>query len=222
MKNYRLLLCGLIATMLAPASWGTLSVDILDTNIAVGNTGFVDVMISGDPADIVQSHQIELSITPVGGATSSLQFRDPQTSDFRALANFLYSGDSTTGPGISGQVLGNSNYFDFDAGLTTGVAPGTGGRLLARVNLQHAFAGSPSLAIGNQFTVNAVFGGLNGTEFFDDTFANFGVTSADVSAGTVTVTSAIPEPGSMMLFGLGATAVFVRRIRKRPLKALAT
>lgn len=204
-------LCG------SPAS-AALQVDVLDANIQVGGSGFVDVMISG-ASDLVNGHQLELLITPQAGVLSVLQFASSQTFNYSSDGSYIYAGDSANeaaGAPFPKDVLNpvaGPSFLDTDttnSGLDVSV--GATPFLLARLNIEHIVPGAtdPNLVVGNQFDIDVVVGGAFGTTFSNSSAGSPTFTS---SSGTVTVTdaAAIPEPGVLIMVGAGLSAVFYRR-----------
>ena len=204
-------LCG------APAS-AALQVDVLDANIQVGGSGFVDVMISG-ASDLVNGHSLELLITPRAGVVSVLQFASSQTFNYSSDPSYIYAGDSANeafGAPFPKDFLNPTagpSFLDQDATtLGTNVSVGATPSLLARLNIEHIVPGGtdPSLVVGNQFDIDVVVGGTFGTTF---SASGAGIPTFTSSSGTVTVTdaAAIPEPGVLIMVGAGLSAVFYRR-----------
>jgi hypothetical protein len=180
-----------------------LLIEVQDASIHAAGEGFVDVLITSDSDVLVSGFGLQFEITSGSGNHGTLSFKaSPDTSyvtdPYYLLGN---TGNLTLTP--SGLGLTISDLDTIDHPLLTGVS-----RLLARLHVVHDLpsGGSAALAAADTFTISAV---LANTEVSDETFAL--ITPLSGLSGTVTISSAVPEPGPWLTCGVVALALLWRR-----------
>jgi hypothetical protein len=221
MKTFRTLLfliSQLIVLQLSQLAHATLNVQILNTQITAGGSGFLDVMLTGD-GDLVESASLQLQITPVNAVSSSLQFLNPQLVSFEADSNYLFSGNSfnqqfSIDPRVVSQTtLQNDTYATNDSTANlTNTSVTSVSKLLARVDLRHIVpqGTDPATVLNDLFQVNVVLGG---TSFLDANAATVNFVAG--GPGLVSIT-AVPEPNSaILLFIACVCSSQLRRKRSR-------
>jgi len=208
---YKQCLWFLAATLLFSSS--SLRADIILTVVPssaifeVGNSGFIDVMISSTSSDALDGYLFDLNITGGSGAVFGVQ-----SDAFLTNSNYVFFGRSanvaeslaasTISGGGSDAKVGDASY-DF-ASLPPGDSlPFTlsgSSRLLARLEFNAIGAGVFNVNIDPATST-----------FSDAAFGNFAFTS---TGGSFT---AVPEPGSMVLVGLIGFGglMYRRKIGKR-------
>ncbi len=178
----------------------------------VGDTGFIDVLISSNSADALDSYLYGLNIT--GG--TGVVFSDPQSEAFLSDGNYVFFGRSSNvniplpatavsggGSTISvGDVSYDPASLPFPGDPLPFVLPGAGlPALLARIEFEAVSAG----------VFNVDFD--PGSTFSDVAFANFNFTSAGTS---ITVNAAaVPEPGTITLVCVTGLAAGIMKYRRR-------
>ncbi|MEZ6125357.1 MAG: hypothetical protein R3C49_19585 [Planctomycetaceae bacterium] len=190
-----------MACITASPTQADIIVDVQDTTITAGGTGTVDVLIS---SNLLSTDQFDFAsyvfgITPVGGATTTLQFADPQLADESADGSYVFAADLAPG-GLFFTTNDPSEVEGSDFTDTGSLITLTGTQqLLARLDLEHLSFGV-GLGVGEQFRVTLLntsgFGGSD-TEFLD------GITPATIDADSltrwvleailITVTAATPQ-----------------------------
>jgi hypothetical protein len=209
----------LIATLISAGSalsscHGDVIVEVQDVTLAAGGSGFVDVLISSDAADAVESFFLSLVITDpnshaVNGALEfDIEANQPNIS---TDASYVLFGDSfsyTVDRDYDVDPL-TLSVDDFSVSGTGTVLSATK-KLLARVAITHTLIGAASNAWGNSFTI----GDDSLTAFYDDLGNPLTISGSSTLSGTVYI--ATPEPSSLLLLGAGAMG-FVYRIRQRRL-----
>ena len=209
----------LIATLISAGSalsscHGDVIVEVQDVTLAAGGSGFVDVLISSDAADAVESFFLSLEITDPNShaVNGDLEFDiEANQPDISTDASYVLFGDSSSytvdrDTDVDPLTL---SVDDFSVSGTGTVLSATK-KLLARVAITHTLIGSASNAWGNSFTI----GDDSFTEFDDDLGNPLTISGSSTLSGTVYI--AAPEPSSLLLLGAGAMG-FVYRIRQRRL-----
>jgi len=197
---FAIILLGLTATRARAGVIITLD----DVTVAPGGTGTMDIAVTSDsvPGDTLSLFSLTLQITQMPGTTSFLTFTggvDPYDNP-----NYVFSGESfNVNSGSPFWSLPYTTIYTYDS-ISGGdaanplgafvIIPSTVGEpnsLLATVQFQ-ALGTSP----GDQFQISVV---SLGTEFDDQNGNPLNYTS---TPGTVTITSAVPEPSSLTLVAL--------------------
>ena len=182
-----------------------------NTQLASGGNGTLNVLISSNGTDNVDTFQYKFAITGDLGNVGSLRFSVPQSNSEVADSNYIHS-DSD---GFTSEPQNSPAYDEILGGDFTASFLGTDidstQLLLARFEIEHILpSGTPaSAAVGDVFTVSLVNDA--DTFFLDNGFSNVDVLST--TPGQVTLT-AIPEPSSLMMFSaLVAASICGRRKR---------
>ena len=178
----------------------------------IGDSGFIDVLISSNSADALDSYLYGLNIT--GG--NGIVFSDPQSESFLSDGNYVFSGRSSNvnnalpaslvGGGGSTIAVADVSYdpasLPFPGDPLPFVLPGAGlPALLARIEFEAVSAG----------IFNVDFD--PGSSFSDVNFANFNFTS---SGANITVNAAaVPEPATITLVCVTGLVGGVMRYRRR-------
>lgn len=180
---------------------------------------FVTVASDNYPNDIMAAWNFQLEIDPISGAMGTLTFQDPTTGTPSPPANYIFGPD---GLGItavnSGNVLSANDFYD----------PGVGFGVIVPSNpvanlLQMDFTASSNAS--GLFGVYTDEGAANtqwtDSNFTTQLFSNVPDGTGMVLIGEVMVNSAgvqpVPEPSSLLLFGLGSTMLAGWNCRrKRP------
>ncbi len=250
MRMHKGIVFGLLT--LALAAWAVparaeLTITIGSAQIAQGTTGTVDVLISSDNNDQLNSFSFELQIS----GPNELQFVQPSgdtwvtsTNPQYLLQNATLAYDaSLTGDSVSNNGSGKNNQYDGTNQTTTtdvnnNVIPGPDVTLATGVSylLVALQLDTTNTSVGDQYTISLAPGSGTGSvndgtpNFFDtldsssNEVANSGIPYTS-NPGTITIVGAsVPEPGSLVL-GLGATAMMAgvgavrrRRGRKGPVR----
>lgn len=201
------LLASMICLITGAAHAGMV-VDVLDTNLAPGSSGFVDVMIRFDStgSNVLSSYGLSLQITQVGSTIGQLQFADPQTDSQASLPTYLLSGDSLgVTSSLSTVNWTNDNYFGTDTTASSGVAVPTTESLLVRLDLNTSLTHG-----GDQFLISLVSADSSYTDA--DLISAFAFSSASHD-GLITI-STVPEPGTCTLIVLGGVGCLLLRRRR--------
>jgi hypothetical protein len=190
----------MLAAVTAPAARAGFTVTIGSAQIGAGQTGTVDVMISGGP-ELLDFYvaEFQFRITPVGsGATGGLRFTDPQAVSYVNDPAYVFAGNSlalsrsvtTTLTAADTLTIGDSTA-DF-AGVDV-----SGGRLLARLEFAAAAA-----AAGSTYRVELVG---SASQFQDPSFNGvpFQAVSGVVSVSGTPDVSAVPAPRGLALAATG-------------------
>ena len=178
--------------------------------IEAGGSGQLDVFVaSDDNQDLLDLFGAEFRITPVVGA--GLEFQDPQGDTQTAASNYVFAGNSLGGPlGLVSTVTNfGDTYIGGDATLDRqGVAGPFMDRLLFRLDLD----ASGALA-GNQFLISLI-DSLQ-TFFSKPDFSSLDVDRASFTnfgtANIIPSSTAVPEPGSLLLLLAGAAVLCLKR-----------
>ena len=184
----------------------TVTPDIITVpvDIPVAGSATVDVMVSSTSgADVLQAYQAQFLIEPAFAVTSTLRFVDLQT-DYSDDPVYVFSGVSGgLTQAVSPAALQDTlDVGDFD--VTFFGVPLTSPVLLARLELEHLWAGDPQLAAGDSFTVRMTTD--PNLTFFLDPSGN----PLPISGG------AVPEPSSIAVWvGVVVWIGVARRSRKR-------
>lgn len=228
MRNVGLVVAALVFVLPARADF-LISFDA-NTDIAPGSTGYVNVYISSTNVlpQPLQNTAFEFRIT-TAGATRLEFMNSPAPASDPALSNtnYVFVGDSYSL--INNEPVGaastttvpNDTFIGGDlTNSGSNVSVGTTARLLAMLPVTAATALPPTL--GNTFTISLIpssGSGFVGNTGFGDASLNF----ADFISGTGNVTiAAVPEPGTLVLVGLGVGVSFLggwrraQRARARP------
>lgn len=209
----------LIATLISASSalsscHGDVIVEVQDVTLQAGGSGFVDVLISSDAADTVESFFLSLVITDPNShaVNGALEFDiEANQPDISTDASYVLFGDSsgyTADRDTDADPL-TLSVDDFSIG-GTGAALSATKKLFARVAITHSLVGAPSNAWGNSFTI----GDDSFSEVYDDLGNPLTISGSSTLSGTVYI--ATPEPSSLFLLGTGAM-MFACRIRRRRL-----
>lgn len=229
----RALLLLLVIFVQSIAAQGDLIIQVESKNFAAGGVGSVEVYISSDETtvDEVSLANYEFEITPTGpnGAVNgALLFRldADQSTDEQTELPYVFHPNNTgitavVSPDQTRIVGTDSDSFGNNVLLTA--MP----RLLARFELIHV-SGTPSLAVGDTFTIGLINDDrgdadpYNDTTFFADNSANllsFDANSnplAYVNFGTITIASAaVPEPSTFAIMAMAGAGVIGRVLRRR-------
>jgi hypothetical protein len=209
-KGYLGLAFVMLGIWTAPAR-GDLIVTVGSASLAPGETGALDVSIRSDGTDYLQAFGVRLRLdAPSNGL---LRFTNPPSNAELLLNSYAFFGNSDAALNgsvsfVSSTVTTDDTYdgADFTADLGN-VTLTSADRLLVRLD------------------VTALNGATPGTFHVDllDSLTTFFDADANLlpflgTSGTVTVTggvTAVPEPGTMTLFGLGWTVIAAMQIRKR-------
>jgi len=208
----------LIATLISAGSalsscHGDVIVEVQDVTLQAGGSGFVDVLISSDAADAVESFFLSLVITDPNShaVNGALEFDiEANQPDISTDASYVLFGDSSSYTVDRDDVDPLTLTVDDFSVSGTGTVLSATKKLLARVAITHTLVGAASNAWGNSFTI----GDDSLTEFFDDLGNSLTISGSSTLSGTVYI--ATPEPSSLLLLGAGAMG-FVYRIRQRRL-----
>jgi len=177
-----------------------------DVMLAPGGTGTMDFSIASNSNDTLSQFGLGLNITPVGSATSLLQFTSSQTDPY-SNPNYVFSGNSfgsdfntpfwfppttttTANDTISGADSDDNAFLNYPSI--------TGSLYLATVQFQAA----PGATVGDQFQISLVANPV--FTYFDDGNGNILSYSSSSNGGVVTISSAIPEPASLTLLAISS------------------
>lgn len=204
----------LAATISSPLS-ADIIVDIQDATIAAGGTGFVDVLISSNSISDLASFGFEFQISAptVNGALrfSAVQSDSETTAQSPLDYDYVFLGDSINFSAVR-QDPDEQSLVGGDAASANVSITGTQ-LLMARLEIEH-ITGTPLAAVGDTFTVSLLPG--PNTEFLDENLAPVNLFSS--SSGTITITAAVPEPGSTSILLASSAAGFWWTRRKRRLQ----
>jgi hypothetical protein len=182
-------------------------VDVGNLNLAVGQTGTVDVTIRSTGSDVLDMFGGEFRIATMGG--TQLEFVNPPTDTQLSDPGYLFNGDSAAASVSppSGNVLTNSTnndtYIGGDGTLSGNGVTVPGSSTLLLHLLVTANTISPP-QVGDTFQINLTSGAFT---FFSGPGPNFDNIPASFSPGTVTITgAAVPEPASLLIWSLGGLA----------------
>ena len=174
-------------------------------SMPVGTDGLLDVYLRSDSplGEPLQSLEVTYQISGPGvsfhtdgsGNPDELQFTDP---------NYVFAGNTSLNGGTVSNTQDGYSQLDFTADLSDVTVPATD-VLLAKLHLTAVTAGSYSITIDS---TNTVF-------YPADPFTP-AITYTVANEGTVVVTgsTAVPEPSSFSLSGIGIFALVVASIRK--------
>jgi hypothetical protein len=205
-RSVRALLTTLaVALGVGSATRADLVVTVGNATISQGGTGSVDVLIrstnpSGDP---LSSFGFEFQILPTG--PRHLDFRNPQLDGELALPSYVFAGNS--GDVVDGVPVGvvhsvsggtNNQFVGGDETDSGGNVQVTGNQLLVRLDLTAATSSAP--VGGDTFTIALQPSAFTG--FLDAANHPIPFTS---TAGVITITASVPEPGSLALLATGAS-----------------
>jgi PEP-CTERM motif len=184
-------------------------------DMSAGSTSglmFVNIVSDNPANDVMSGWNITLAIVADSGATGTLTFQDPATGTASNPPNYIFG---TEGLGIGatngGSTLSANDFF-VGAGLGVAVPGGPGANLL-----QMDFLASSNAS--GLFGIYAMEGAAL-TEWTDgignqQLFTNVPAGSGMVQIGEVSIAqSAVPEPSSLLLLGLGGAAVAVWKCRR--------
>ncbi len=187
-----------------------------------GQTGTMDFNIrSTTGTDQLQSFNVELLITRVGGTTSLLQFTDTQPDPY-GNGNYVFAGDSfggingvpfwgapsATGTNYPKDTISGGDMTNSGTAVTVPTASFGPGTYLTTVQFQAPLNASP----GDTFSISLVTDPMQ--TFFKD--AGGGTINYTSSPGTVLILGATPEPSSLVLgatAGVGGLFIFWRKRR---------
>jgi len=169
----------------------------------------VGVVSDNPPNDIMAAWQFVLAIAPESGASGTLTFQDPATGTPSNPSNYIFG---SNGLGISATNFGsNLSANDFFNG-SGAVVPGAPGANL----LQMDFRASSNAS--GVFGIYALQGipyppGIANTLWTDSNFNTQYFTNVPNATGTVLIgevsvlSSAVAEPSTFWVFGLGGAAL---------------
>ncbi|MDB4679214.1 PEP-CTERM sorting domain-containing protein [Rhodopirellula sp.] len=205
----------LLSMCSVPASMAGVIVQVGDASISAGGSGFVDILISSDSGDNLDSFSLLANITgdPTNG---SLGFdTDANQPDISLDASYVFFGN--TG-GYFADAEGDFDTLTFNAGDSSsdfnGVTLSGTPKLLVRVAIIHTTA-SPIAAVGDTFTISVA--GSPDTVFADSSFNSLTVSTN--SSGTVQIVSAtVPEPGTFSMLCIAGLGMCSRCRQRRQQK----
>jgi hypothetical protein len=229
----RALLILLVAAIGSTQALGGIIINVESKNFTAGGLGFVEVYISSDETtvDEISLANYEFQITPTGPngiANGELKFRldADQSTDEQTDSTYVFFPDNT---GITTVVSPNQLTIqgeDTDGSGNNVLLTATP-KLLARFELVHTSA-TPSLAVGDTFTIGLINNDLGNADPLDDStfFADNSLNvltyqvgsdpSAFVNFGTITITSAaVPEPSTFAVLAMVGAGVVGRQLRRR-------
>ncbi len=193
----------LLAVQSANQCRSAIIVDIGTQNLNPGGVGFVDIAISSNANDPLQFYSMDLLITPLGGATSTLEFTAPQSEPHLTDLDYIFAGD-TFGGGLFSVATTSTNHdtlnaaADFTLSGSDVTVPAAPGALLYRLEVKHVEDPFNLGHVGDQFQIS-----VTGFDFEDSSFNTYTPT---FNPGTVSVSAAaVPEPSSLSLMGVLAT-----------------
>ena len=158
----------------------------------------VNVVSNNPSQDVMTAWNVTLKIIPDAGTTGTLTFQDPATGTPPNPPNYIFGSGGLGIAATNGGSQLSANDFDVSG------ASGPGANLL-----QMDFLASPS-ALG-LFGIYAVQGATS-TQWTDTVpstqfFSNVPDGTGTALIGEVLVTQAVPEPGSIVLLGMGSAAL---------------
>jgi hypothetical protein len=204
----------LLGVMSSRASADLLTISAADVNLLPGQTATMDFTVTSDSAYTLTDFGLEVAISPIGSPTAALQFTTSQPDPF-GNANYVFFGQS------SDQMLGLP-FWGVPTGtppndVTGGDASSVGGTSIGASTVSYLVSVQFFVPVGatpgDQFLISLVTS--SGNTFFDGTFADGSplAFSPTLVGGLVTVT-AVPEPASMVLLGLGVIGVGAFAVRR--------
>lgn len=209
----KILLCSIavFGAFAATSVKADLVVTVKDTELTVGGTGYVDVLIRSSDSDDLQLINYAFQITDIGTTIGDLRFATQVDSEI-ATSNYLFNGNSGgwsaarhDAPAFS-RMTGGDFTGDFTDASITG-----SNLLLVRLEVEHFLASGtfPDASLNDRFEISLLPG--------FDTFA-FDSLGEDVDFGTpingeVTF-AAVPEPSSVA-FVLSCTIFALNQRRRR-------
>ena len=209
-----LLLAGFFLSLTGVAARADVIVEVQDATVSPNGTGYIDILISGTASDNLDSFQISASITG-SVANGSLIFSAAQP-DISAEADYVFLGDSGGYSGTQGSPTTDVSALDGTASFLGVTLTGTK-KLVARFAFEHTETG---VSVGDTYTVTLTGVGtdpLNDSTWFADssiTGLTIDLGASDLS-GTITVASAVPEPGPLVLLGLSVCVGGGRHLLRR-------
>lgn len=237
-KQLTLILLSLTASTTASAG---VIIQVQNSTITAGGTGFVDVLISSTGTENLLLAQFDFRISG-NDANGALQFRSAQSNSEQGVTSpfaYVFQGDANPSNWFANQQATPTELLGGDFTVsTTGVTLDGTQKLLARLEIEH-ISGSPLAAVGDSFTLslwNADQGNADpfddSTLFLDDMFNplmfdidstpnTLGAPPAFQNFGTITVTAVpsatavVPEPGSFAIFTIAGLAFAGRKWRRR-------
>ena len=201
-----------------PAS-GAIIVQVQDTTISSGGTGFVDVFIRSTGTEDLYFSGYRFQITDSPNVLGELDFQSTQSDSETAVVGppaYVF-GNTATGNFAATK----SAPFVLDGGDFLNSLPAisltTTNQLLARLEIQHTEA-SP-FSVPSTFTIALINDPLF-TEFWSDDVGTLstidGSSFLSSNFGTITVTAAaVPEPGTFAVFSFAAACFGGHRLRRR-------
>lgn len=198
------------------------SIAIQDVSLPPDGSGEVSVSISG-AGESINLAGYEFQISPVGGATSQLQFLE-ESEAFLSDASYLFVGNSFAASDgtsssvgtVSTNVLPNDTFVGGDSTNDLSDVAISGSKLMVKLAVQHSTGpADPATTAGHEFAISLVpmsgdssafAGGSSNTGFVDNAFNGIGFAS---QSGTVTI--AVPEPATLLLLIVAAASVVARR-----------
>ncbi len=184
-------------------SYAGLMIEVLDTQIQPGQSGSVDVVIRSDvngPHDVSLA-TYEFLITPVFGAVGTLEFSVVQPDTEQLDGDYLFASLGPTG-NFNSNVLNSDTYSggDYtDGGPPYPTAPVTmSDKLLVRLQVTHILPlnTDPLAASGSSYTISLVDGSSDFQNADGDSILFSSI------SGTVTTTSTVPEPMTLIVTSL--------------------
>jgi hypothetical protein len=216
MRRDTLLAAALAALCLAGGGRADVILTVESITLAEGTAGTVDVSIrSTTGADLLEAFGLEFRITTASGG--ELRFLNPQTGGHLSDGNYLFFNNSTSalappGSNVSTTTYADDTYIGGDTTLAGMVTVPVSDRLLARLELTPA-AGAAAPQAGDTFLISLVSGP---NTFFIADLSDPVEVPFTVTPGAVVIT-AVPEPWTLWLAGLGGVGVLIaRRLRVLP------
>jgi hypothetical protein len=216
--SFRATVILVVVAFIAPASGGTLTVQVGDALLAPNGSGVVNVTVTG-AGEQVSLAGYEFRITPVAGTTSQLRFLE-ESESFLNSGSYLFAGNSAARDdavpssvgAVSTTTLPADTFVGGDSASDAADVALSGQLLLVRLLVAHdAGPVDPATTFGHSFLVSLVPSsgdssglalGTSNTGLLDSSFAGVAYDSAP---GTVTV--AIPEPSTLVLLLLSLVAI---------------
>jgi hypothetical protein len=224
----------LVLLALASTARADLVVAVQDLNLAAGGSGYVEVLISysGSGLSAINQTSFQFQITTTG--STLMAFTDspnPASDPTFQRSNYVFAG-STGGVPNSGDVangfpLGSAfassgspvkdQFSGGDFFNASGDATVTSNQILAELPVTAA-TGVFAPNAGDRFTISLVG---SGTSFMDSSNNSLAYTS---TPGTVSISAASPEPGSLLLTGFAALSGFAFLYRRKwlPVRSCAS
>jgi hypothetical protein len=165
----------------------------------------VSVVSDNPPSDVMSAWNFLLKILPDAGATGTLTFQDPATGTPPNPPNYIFGGNGLGIAATNGGSQLSVNDF-FDPGIGPGaIVPGSPGANLLQMDF---------LASSNASGLFGIYAleGLALTQWTDSNattqfFTNVPDGTGMVRVGDVLIAQSIPEPSSLVLFGLAGAAL---------------